>query len=176
MDREKIERLALDSSTGELNEDVEALLKKYLEEHPEENNWFLEMQEIYSSTQAAFVIKTDFMKEQAENRVLRKFSILPVMRWVAVIIISVCIGAAAGRWSKSGTAQQNTQQAVSSAGQTKGHAASLEDFLNNFGDGFWRDKITAMLNPPPAKVYREKTSAPSLMEQYRQYLKERNDE
>jgi hypothetical protein len=176
MDRERIERLALDSAAGQLNEDAEALLKEYLAEHSEENKWFLEIQEIYSSTQAAFDAKADFTKEQAENKMPRRFSIFPVMRWAAVIIISVCIGAAAGRWSKSELTQPKPEQTVSSTFSTKGNETSLEDFLDNFGDGFWRDKITAMLNPSPAKIYREKSSVPSLMEQYRQYLKERNYE
>ncbi|MEJ2650058.1 MAG: hypothetical protein P8016_16810 [Sedimentisphaerales bacterium] len=176
MDRERIERLAIDSAAGQLNEDAEALLKEYLAEHSEESNWFSDMQEIYKKTQAAFHAKTDFAKEQAESKIPQKFSMFPVIRWAAVIVISVCIGATAGRWSKSELTQPKPGQTVSSTFSTKGNETSLEDFLDNFGDGFWRDKITALLNPSPVKIYKEKSSVPSLMEQYRQYLKERNYE
>ena len=46
MEREAIERLAMDSAAGELNQDAEALLRTYLAEHPQANEWAEDMLQI----------------------------------------------------------------------------------------------------------------------------------
>ncbi len=172
MDREIIERLAMDSAAGELNEDVEALLQDYLSEHKEKKLWFLEMLETFRKTQDAFEVKTDLIKRQAEKKIPRKFNWSPVMRWAAVIIISACIGAAAGRWIKPETTQQKPNVLVTDTSSAKRTSFNLD----NLDDGFWRNKIKAIINSSPAGIHMEKSSGKSLLEQYRQYLKERNHE
>ncbi|MBN1973059.1 MAG: hypothetical protein JW787_05435 [Sedimentisphaerales bacterium] len=173
MDREKIERLAMDSAAGELNEDVKALLQEYLAEHSQAKKWFLEMQETYSNTQAAFDVKTAYIKKTSENKPSLKFDWLPFLRIAAIVVISVCTGIAAGRWSKQNVPQQESELIV----KTPAVSAKRDSFsLDNLGEGFWRNKITAMLNPSPTRVHIEKSSGRSLLEQYQQYLKERNHE
>ena len=66
MEREAIEKLAMDSAAGQLNEDAETLLKEYLAEHPEAKKWFQDMQEIYANIQVAFNEKTAPVKKDDE--------------------------------------------------------------------------------------------------------------
>ena len=74
MNPETIERLAIDSAAGQLNEDIEILLREYLSEHPAEKKCFSEMQEIYNKTQIAFDSKTAFVKDTKENKTPIKFN------------------------------------------------------------------------------------------------------
>ncbi len=172
MNPETIERLAIDSASGQLSEDVEALLREYLAEHPEENKYFLEMQAIYNKTQIAFDSKITFINQPAENKIPIKFNYFPIIRWAAVIVIAACIGVIAGRISKQDVPQQESKLVVASATSTPKTGFNLDDL----GEGFWRNKITAMLNPSPERIQREYNSSPSLLEKYRSYLKEKNHE
>jgi hypothetical protein len=166
MEREAIEKLAMDSAAGQLNEDAETLLQEYLTEHPEANKWFQDMQEIYETTQVAFDTKTSSVKQPTENKPYLKFNWFPVLRRAAVIAIAVTIGITAGRWSKSEIPQQKLQQvATSSDTATKSQGIRLEDI----GEGFWRDKVMAMMNSSPAKMHRDYISGPSLWEKYNKY-------
>jgi hypothetical protein len=172
MDREIIERLAMDSAAGELNEDIEALLQNYLSEHSESNEWFQQMLEVYTNTQGVFDAKTDFIKQPAEVKMPRKLNLIPVLRWSAVIIISVCTGGIAGRLSSQNVPSQKpniTATETKSAKKTGFNPA-------NIGNDFWRNKITAMVNSSPAKIHIEKSSDSSLLETYKKYIKERNHE
>lgn len=172
MEREIIERLAIDSAAGELNEDIETLLRDYLSEHNDANERFLKMRDIYKKTQIAFDVKTDLIKGQAVKKIQRKFDWLPVLRWAAVIIISVCIGGIAGRLSN-----QNVPSQKPNITATETKSAKKTGFdLNNIGNDFWRNKITAMVNHSPAKIHIEKSSGTSLLETYKKYIKEKNHE
>ena len=53
MEREIIERLAVDLAAGELNEDVEALFRSYLAEHSEADKWAQDMLQVYEKTETA---------------------------------------------------------------------------------------------------------------------------
>jgi|WetSurMetagenome_2_1015567.scaffolds.fasta_scaffold234321_2 hypothetical protein len=170
MEREIIERLAIDSAARELNEDTEILLQDYLSEHNETNKLFLEMQEIYKKTQAAFDVKTASIKKQFAIEPSLKFNWFPLLRAAAVIVISVCIGIIAGRLSKQDIPQQESKYiALNSNVSAKRTGLNL----NDLGEGFWKKKIAAMVNPSPVREHREDNSVHSLLERYRQYLKEK---
>jgi hypothetical protein len=172
MEREAIERLAIDLSAGELNEDAQALFNEYLAGHPEANKWLLDMQETINQTQAAFNAKTASTKPTAIKPPLQ-LKWLTFIRWAAVIAIAVCIGAAAGRWSKPAVPQQKPPQVTASIDSP----AKRQGFnLDDLGEGIWRDKVTAMLNPPPQKIHKDYVPGPSMWEKYRQYIKERHYE
>jgi len=59
MEREIIERLTMDSASGELNEDAKVLLQTYLAEHSQENLWAEDMFKLYETANAAVKIKTN---------------------------------------------------------------------------------------------------------------------
>ncbi|MBN2591497.1 MAG: hypothetical protein JXA96_16650 [Sedimentisphaerales bacterium] len=173
MDREIIERLAMDFSAGELNEDVQTLLQEYLAEHHEENMCFLQMQNIYRDTQETFNTITASFKQNTEKNFPIRFKWIPFIRLAAVIVISACIGIAAGRWSKQDILQQESGKVISNYSPfVKKSGLNLDDL----GEGFWHNKITAMLNPSPAREHIKSKSGSSLLEQYKLYLKERNHE
>ena len=170
MEREAIEKLAMDSAAGQLNEDAETLLQEYLMEHPDANKWFQDMQEIYETTQVVFDTKTAPVKQPTENKPSMKFNWFPVFRLAAVIAIAVTIGASAGRWSKQEVTPQKQQQVTASSDT----AAKSQGFrLENIGDGFWRDKVMAMLNSSPEEIHRSNIASPSLWEKYNQYKGEK---
>ena len=170
MEREAIERLAMDSAAGQLNEDAETLLQEYLAEHPEANKWFQDMLEVYNQTKVMFDTKTASVKQLKENKLISKFNWFPVMRWAAIVIVAVCIGAIAGRWTKPEVPQQELQQVNASSDTiTKSQGIRLEDI----GEGFWRDKIMAMLNSSPEEIYRSNIDGPSLWEKYNKYKGEK---
>ena len=58
MEREQIERLAIDSAAGELNEDMQALFEEYIAGHPEAKKYVEDMLGIYENTDAAIIAKT----------------------------------------------------------------------------------------------------------------------
>ena len=178
MKRDAIERLAIDSAAGELSEDTEALLKEYLAEHPEAKKWVLGMQVIYEKTEAAIdeKVKTAYesvVKQPAVIKPSSRLKLLPLIRWAAVIVIASCVGAAIGRWSKpSVLPQQPGPVTVSTGSAIKRPSFDLEDM----GEGFWREKVVAMLNSPSTKIQKDYITGPSLWEKYRQYIKERRYE
>jgi len=173
MDRVSIERLAIDSAAGQLNEDAEALLKEYLAEHSEANKWFLDIRDIYDKTQAAFDVKTAFTKQPTENKPALKLNWLPVARWAAVVIFAAFIGVAAGRWSKSPASEPNPQRTTAS----QGPAVEQPSFnLESIGGSFWREKAVAMITSPSSEIHRDYVTGPKLWEKYRQFIKEKNYE
>ena len=170
MEREAIEKLAIDSAAGQLNEDAETLLQEYLTEHPDAKKWFQDMQEIYETTQVAFNEKTAPVTQPTENKPTLKFNWFPVFRMAAVIAIALTIGAVAGRWSKPQVLQQKQQQVTASNDtSTKSQGIRLEDI----GEGFWRDKLMAMLNSSPEEIHRSNIAGPSLWKKYNQYKGEK---
>jgi len=173
MDRNAIERLAIDSAAGQLNEDAEALLKEYLAEHSEANKWFLDIRDIYGKTQAAFDVKTAFTKQSTGKKPFLKLNWLPVARWAAVVIFAAFIGVTAGRWSKSPTLEPNPQRTITS----QGPATEQPSFdLESIGESFWREKAVAMLTSPSSRIQKDYVTGPKLWEKYRQFIKEKNYE
>jgi hypothetical protein len=179
MEREQIERLAIDSAAGELNEDAQALFEEYLAEHSETKKYVEDMLGIYEKTDAAINAKTQHavkadlntanISVKSHSRVLW----LPIARWAAVVIFAAFVGIAVGRWSKSPVLVDNTGQIAThpdSAVQQR-----IYD-LDNTGDSFWRDKAVAMMASRPISIQEDSVANPGLWEKYRQFIKEKHYE
>lgn len=170
MDRESIERLAIDSAAGQLNEDAEALLKEYLAEHSQAGEWFTDIKEIYDNTQAVFDTKTAPAK--TESKPAQKIYRLPVVRRAAIIIFAVFLGAAAGRWS-------NSPSPVEKPGRITAYhdpdTSKMSLNPDDIGESFWRRKAVAMITSSSG-IKKDHVTGPKLWEKYRQFIKEKNYE
>ncbi len=179
MERDAIERLAMDSAAGELNEDTGALFKEYLAEHPDANKWAEDMLGIYEKTEAAIGVKTkhtariDTSIADVDMKPRSMVFWLPIARWAAVVIFAAFIGVAAGRWSKSVHLERNPQRTIVSQDLTV-EQPSLD--LESIGESFWRKKALAMLTSPSSKIHEDYVTGPKLWERYRQFIKEKNYE
>jgi len=173
MKREAIERLAVDLSAGQLNEDIQALLSEYIAEHPETNQWLVNMQEIYKTTESAIISKIETDSTTVKVQIPHFSKWQPIARWVAVITLAVFIGVSVGRWSKKPVLETRKEftKVFTSQAQTNKYVFNID----NLGEGFWKDKITAMLNTSPAKM-QESSNNSSLLEKYKQYIKEKHYE
>jgi len=178
MKREIIERLAIDSAAGELNEDTEALFRAYLAEHPDASKWVENMLEIYEKTGAAIDAKTkhairaDTGEKVVGTRHRSHVHWLPIARWAAVVVFAACVGAGVG-WSRSNVLPQKQKSVTVSPSITaKQPSFDLEDI----GEGFWRNKAIAMLNSPSEKIHTNYIAGPSLWDKYRKYIKEKHYE
>lgn len=150
MERETIERLAIDSAAGQLNEDAEMLLSAYLAEHPEANKWSKEMLADYNMTASVVKAKT---KETAtasrmtftkKPKILSRVNWQPFAKWAAVVIFASMIGIGLGRWSKERKFHTN------SANEKIEHNLPVKRsiaFVLNDDAGFWHKKAIAFLEP-----------------------------
>ncbi len=179
MERDAIERLAMDSAAGELNEDTGALFQEYLAEHADANKWVEDMLGIYEKTEAAIGIKTkratgtDTSTANVGKKYRSMIQWLPIARWAAVVIFAAFIGVAAGRWSKSIPLEQNPQRTTVSQDLAV-ESPSLD--LESIGESFWQKKAMAMLTSPSSKIPGDYVTGPKLWEKYRQFIKEKNYE
>ena len=177
MEREQIERLAIDSAAGELNEDVQALFDEYLAGHPETKTYVQDMLGIYEKTDAAVVAKTQPAVETDLNtaninirshpRVFR----LSIARWAAVIIFAAFVGITVGRWSKSPVPPDRTGQIAAYPGP-----AVQQRSVDLGGNSFWRDKALAMMTSRPISIQEDYVTGPGLWERYREFIKEKHYE
>lgn len=178
MEREIIERLAIDSASGELNEDAEVLLEAYFAEHPEANRWSEDMLRIYEKTEATINAKTSgaeagIGRAAAGTNLLSQVSWLAVGRWAAVLFLAAFIGVGLGRWSKSEPITgKSGSVTVSPSLMVKRPGYAVEDTLGSF----WRAKAIASLKPRPYRGHKAYMQFGGLWERYRQYIKEKNYE
>jgi hypothetical protein len=151
MEREIIERLAIDSAAGELNEDVEALLRAYLAEHPEAGPDSEEMLRVYKETAAAVEAKTrgtDAGKPAVKmNRrtypAWRSFG-----RLAAALIFGALIGFAGGRRHTTGaTGRVAFIKPQRPAEQVK----TISDLKEEYAGTFWGDKVLALMEQKPGR-------------------------
>ncbi|MBN2182672.1 MAG: hypothetical protein JW715_12240 [Sedimentisphaerales bacterium] len=174
MEREAIERLAIDSAAGQLNEDMQAIFAEYLAANPQANKWAEDMMEVYKMTETAISSKTKpAVRTDAGVKALPIFHWQPIARWAAVVVFSAFIGLAAGRWSKQPVVPQGpTQETVAS------DWTSRTRYLDpaSIGESFWREKVLAMFQAKPTAAVNIKIMNHSLWEKYRQFIKERNYE
>jgi hypothetical protein len=178
MEREPIERLAIDLAAGELNEDAEVLLRSYLAEHPEANKWAQDMLQVYEKTQAAIEAKTTGAYaggEAAEvsTKTLSPTRWRPVARWAAVVVFAVGAGFAVGRWSvvtetRKPVAAKSTFRAVASQ--------NLLDLKAKYEGTFWADKIISSLEPKPHPKRAENKWTGTFWSSLKPYMKEKHDE
>ena len=179
MEHDAIERLAIDSAAGQLNEDTEALFKEYLVEHPEANKWAETMLGIYQMTDAAIAEKTkravkpDTIMADAGTKPRSIVYWLPIARWAAVVIFAAFIGIAVGRWTKSSVLAERPGQFSAYRDSTvKRTGIDIEDT----GESFWRQKALAMFKAKPSMASTASITGPTLWEKYRQLIKDRHYE
>jgi len=179
MEREQIERLAIDSAAGQLNEDAQVLFEEYLAGHPEAKDWAQAMLWIYQKTEIAVTEKTKraFMPDagmaDAGTKPYSKIHCLPIARWAAVVIFAALIGAAAGRWTKSPVLLERPDQIAAYPDSPVNRAGPDIEFT---GRSFWREKALAMFQAKPSAANTVSITGPTLWEKYRQFIKERHYE
>jgi hypothetical protein len=174
MERDIVERLAMDSASGELSEDMEAIFKEYLAEHPDENKWAEDMMRICQATQMTVDAKTNraaIADVDIKPRLMVR--LLPIARWAAVVIFAAFIGIAAGRWSKSPVISERPAHITAFSDLTV-ERPGLD--LEGVGESFWQRKALAMLTSPSSQIHGDYVTGPKLWERYRQFIKEKNYE
>jgi len=178
MKRDAIERLAIDSAAGELNEDAQALFRTYLTEHPRANKWAEDMLRIYGKTHAAIdaKIKTADVGIKGavfKARPLSKVKWLPVVRWAAVLILGSLIGFKAGRWEITDKTYRIVLPEPSSVPR---QVKTISDFREEYAGTFWGDKILALLEHRSNQQYKADFNEFRFWDRYRQYIKEKRYE
>jgi hypothetical protein len=178
MERDTIERLAIDLAAGALNQDAEALFRSSLAAHPEPNRWAQDMLQVYEKTEAAIEAKTTGAYAGVEvTAVSTKTSSptrwLPVARWAAVVVFAVGVGFAVGRWSvvtetRKPVAAKSTFRAVESQ--------NLLDLKAKYEGTFWADKIISSLEPKPHPKHRGNKWTGTFWSSLKPYMKEKHDE
>ncbi|MHC4559312.1 MAG: hypothetical protein ACYTFW_16180 [Planctomycetota bacterium] len=178
MNRDTIERLAMDSAAGELNEDVEALFRAYISEHPRANQWAEDMLGIYEKTEAAINTKTKTPYagvEGAEVKIkhLSQVKWRPVARWAAAVILGTVIGFSAGRWKITDETYR-----IASPGSGRGlrQVKTVSDLKEKYAGTFWGDKVLALLEYRPGQQYKADLHDIRFWDRYKQYIKEKRYE
>ncbi len=176
MEREAIERLAMDSAAGELNQDAEALLGMYLAEHSQANKWAEDVRQIYDKTEAAIKTKTAHAgvgKVIPGITPVSKVRWLSVARWAAVIALGIVIGFTAGRWE----GVDNTHRiALQEPSRDSKQVETVSDLKERYAGTFWGDKMLALLEHKPGQRYEANLRSVGSWDKYRQYIKEKNYE
>jgi hypothetical protein len=173
MEREAIERLAMDSAAGQLNEDAEALLRTYLAEHPQANKWAEDVRQIYVKTEAAIKTKTDHTGVGKVARGITPVSQvrwLSVARWAAMILFAALIGFSAGRWDRS---NEKVRISLPVPGQATRRIETIADLKEKYAGTFWGDKALALMESKSSRQYRTNRDI-RLLDKYKQYIKEKH--
>ncbi len=174
MEHEAIERLVIDSAAGELNQDAEALLRTYLAEHPQSNEWAEDMLDIYDKTEAAIKTKTvhaDAEKVIPEITPISQVKWLSVARWAAVIALCVIIGFTAGRRDRT---DSTYSIAYPKPAPDSKQVETVSDLKERYAGTFWGDKMLALLENKPGQRYKANLHRIGSWNKYRQYIKEKN--
>jgi hypothetical protein len=168
MERERIERLAIDCAAGELNEDAKLLFKAYLAEHPQAQEWSKDMLDVYEKTQVAIDTKVMDGREKSfvgKNNLLQ-FNWQRFARWAAVIVFTALIGFAAGRWERPG---QTNRIASHRPDWDIKQVRTVSDLRGKYAGTFWGDKMLAMLESRPVQRSKPNFKDGSFWDKYRQY-------
>ena len=174
MEREAIERLAIDSTAGELSQDTNALLRTYLTEHPQANKWAEDVRHIYDKTEAAIRTKIAHAstgKVVPKTRLISQVRWLSITRWAAVIALGIIIGFTAGRWSQTDSAYRI---ALQESRQNSKQVETVSDLKERYAGTFWGDKMLALLEHKPGQRYKANLHNVGGWDKYRQYIKEKN--
>lgn len=178
MQRETIERLAMDQTLGELSEDAAILFEAYLSEHPEVQPWARQMSETCELARVSIGQKTRALRTARPAGRIRSSRPASVNwaalgRWAAVVAIALSVGSALGRWSKptvvvSGSVVASAEPPAAQEGWPRVVGQSQE--------GFWQAKAVAMLDTKSYPVGHTQSSAGGLWDRYRRFTKERRYE
>jgi hypothetical protein len=172
MEREIVERLAIDKALGELDADTAALLEAYLAEHAEARTWAQAMTQTCTQTREAISQKT---RPDAQWHAADRSSRLAAPawrtfgRWAAVIVVSLGIGAVAGRWSRP---PAPTTERVVVETRTPPAPDGWRQLLHRPESGFWQTKAVAMMEPRRDGVVTDHDAHKRLWDKYRPSAKE----
>jgi hypothetical protein len=178
MKREVIERLAIDSAAGELNDDALALFDAYLAEHPQAGQWAEDILRIYKETETAIDAKT----RDADAGVgmpavkisrLSELKWLSFGRWAAALIVGALVGFTGGRWPITGkTSSVDFAQLQEPAAQVE----TISDLKEKYAGTFWGDKVLALLESRSGQRYKADFQDVGFWHEYRQRIKEKHYE
>ncbi len=175
MERQIIERLAIDQALGELDADTATLFETYLAEHAEAGRWAQAMAQTCTQTRGAIRQKTQPTDEHPRlDRTSapwpRTIAWQAYGRWAAVILIALGIGAAVGRWSRP---QVSTPRTVVLRAQSTAEQQGWRQILSKPERGFWETKAVAMLQPKTDEIPSTHPGRRGLWDRYRQQRKGR---
>ncbi len=178
MERDAIERLAMDSASGELNDDGEALLREYLAGHTEANLWAEDMLRICEKTEAAIHAKTKnagagLERAAAGTEPAPQVRWWPVARWAAVVIFAAIIGFTVGRRKKSDTMHE---PALPGSASVQRQAKTVSDLKEQYAGTFWGDKMLAVLEHRPGQRHEANQADERFWDRYGQYRQEKRHE
>jgi hypothetical protein len=176
MNRETIEKLAIDSAAGELTEDAEVLFQTYLTGNSQAKQWTEDILRVYEETEATIRTKTALMGDQmAVPRVTSTFRVnwLSVGRWAAAILLFTTIGFTVGRWEKPG---QMHKIAVREFAPITKPVETITDLKERYVGTFWGDKMLALLDDTTRRPHRASLRDIRSWDKYRQFIKEKNNE
>jgi anti-sigma factor RsiW len=178
MERQIIERLAIDHALGELDADTAALFEAYLAEHAEARPWAQAMAQTCTQTREAIRQKTQPTDEHP--RLDRTGTPWPRTipwqtygRWAAVILVSLAIGAAVGQRFR---APVSTPKTVVLRAQSTAEPQGWRQILSKPERGFWETKAVAMLQPKTNEIPSTHPGRRGLWDRYRQQRKGRSYE
>jgi len=178
MERDIVERLAIDQALGELDSDTTALFEAFLAEHAEARHWAQAMAQTCTTTREALRHRTQAV--DGSRHVVRVRAFWPGVaawrtwvRWAAVIVICLGLGTTAGRWLMPHSTSPKTivvqaEPIPTSEGWTQ--------VVNKPGQGFWEAKAVAMLQMKSEGVPKARAAHRSLWDRYRQPRKGRSYE
>ncbi len=178
MKRETIERLAIDSAAGELNEDILALFNAYLAEHPQAGQWAEDIAGVYKETEAAIDAKTGSADAGGDVPAIKRKPLVRANWWAigrtaAGLIVAALIGFAGGRWTINGEAGRSTfVKPERPAVQVR----TISDLKEQYAGTFWGDKVLALVEHTSSERYQAGFRDTSFRQIYRQYIKEKPDE
>lgn len=178
MNLERIERLAVDSAAGELNEDVEALFRAYLAEHPEANPAGDEMLQVYEETKAAIDAKTRDADAGVGIPAVKARPLLRARWWeferyAAAVIVAALIGFAGGRWAING---ETSEIGFTQFDRAPTRIETVSDLKEQYAGTFWGDKVLALLEQRPGQRHKGDLKRIGFLQRYREYKKETHDE
>jgi hypothetical protein len=177
MKREAIERLAIDSAAGELNEDILALFDAYLAEHPQAGQWAEDIAGVYKETEAAIDAKTSGANAGDALPAIKAKPLVRAKWWAigraaAGLIVAAIIGFAGGRWTINGEAGRITfVKPERPAVQVK----TISDLKEQYAGTFWGKKVLALVEHTSSERYKADFQDSSFRQIYRQYIKEKPD-
>jgi len=176
MDRERIERLAMDSALGELGEDAMALFEAYVAAYPQANEWARQMQRTCAVAQEAIAVTTRAPRQKSFGARRHRYRLRCINRpalgrWAAVVAVSLLAGAGVGRWSARQDAGSAALAPVTVV-RAEPAAKSWQELLSEPGQGLWQAKALALLGPASLAPAGLKTGE-NVWEKYRRYLREK---
>lgn len=178
MEREAIERLAIDSAAGELNQDAEALFRTYLIGHAEAKQWAEDMRLICEKTEAAINTKTTRCHAGDQTRFIKPNQLLQInwprlARWAAALMFGALIGFSAGRWDRS---DKTYRIVLPESHRAPGRIETVSDLKEKYAGTFWGDKMLALLEHRPGKQYKANLQGVRFWDKYKQLIKEKQYE